>query len=81
MDPSKLIYKTNGLIGFENKLIVTKGDRFGEGRTGGMGLAGAHSSIWNDWPTGDLLYSTENFTQYSVIIYMGKESEREWVCV
>ena len=29
----------------------------------------------------DLLYSTENSSQYSVIIYVGKESEREqmWV--
>ena len=25
----------------------------------------------------DLLYSKENSTQYSVIIYVGKESERE----
>ena len=25
----------------------------------------------------DLLYSTGNSTQYSVIIYMGKESEKE----
>ena len=29
----------------------------------------------------DLLYSTGNATQYSVIIYMGKESEKEWICV
>ena len=29
----------------------------------------------------DLLYSTENSTQYSVKIYEGKESEREWMCV
>ena len=28
-----------------------------------------------------LLYSTENSTQYSVITYMGKESEEEWICV
>ena len=28
-----------------------------------------------------LLYSTENSTQYSVIIYVGKESEKEWLCV
>ena len=26
---------------------------------------------------GDLLYNTGNSTQYSVIIYVGKESERE----
>ena len=29
----------------------------------------------------DLLYSPGNSIQYSVIIYMGKESEKEWVCV
>jgi len=28
-----------------------------------------------------LLYSTENATQYSVMIHTGKESEKEWVCV
>ena len=28
----------------------------------------------------DLLCSPENSTQYSAIIYMGKEYEREWVC-
>ena len=34
------------------------------------------------WANGDLLYSTESSTKYSVIIYMGKESEREWdVCI
>ena len=39
--------------------------------------------VWNEvmhlanW---DLLYSTGNSTQYSVIIYMGKESEKEWIC-
>ena len=27
-----------------------------------------------------LLYSTENATQKSMIIHMGKESEREWMC-
>ena len=31
--------------------------------------------------SGDLLCSTENCTQYSVIIYVGKESERQWICV
>ena len=27
---------------------------------------------------GDLLSSTGNVTQYSVMVYVGKESEREW---
>jgi len=30
---------------------------------------------------GNILYSTDNSTQYSVIIYVGRESEREWICV
>ena len=30
---------------------------------------------------GDLMQSTENTTQYSVRLYVGKESEREWICV
>ena len=28
-----------------------------------------------------LQHSTGNSTQYSVIIYVGKESEREWMCL
>ena len=36
--------------------------------------------IWNDRLM-ETCYSTENFTQYSVIIYVGKESKREWICV
>ena len=27
----------------------------------------------------DLLYSTGNYTQYFVITYKGKESEKEWI--
>ena len=29
----------------------------------------------------DLLYSTGNYSQYFVITYTGKESEKEYVCV
>ena len=29
----------------------------------------------------NLLYSTENPTQYSVMTYMGKESKKEWIYV
>ena len=63
--------------------MVTKGDRCG-------GLGGM------DWEFGFgictlrymeqsanvyLKYNTENSTKYSVIIYVEKESEREWICV
>ena len=27
------------------------------------------------------MYSTGNFTQYSVMTYMGKESKKEWIYV
>ena len=30
---------------------------------------------------GDLLYNTGKSIQYSVVIDMGKESEKEWICV
>ena len=29
----------------------------------------------------DLMYSTGNSTQYFLITYMGKESEKEWIYV
>ena len=29
----------------------------------------------------DLLYSTGNFTQYSVMAYMGKQSKKDWINV
>ena len=31
--------------------------------------------------SGFLWYSTGNSSQYSVMVYVGKESEREWICV
>ena len=58
-----------------------RGQVVGEGRIGGLGLAYAHCGIWNDWPMGDLLYFTGNSTQHSVIIYMGKQSEKERMCI
>ena len=63
--------------------MVTKGGGWGGGEewTGGLGLAYAHCGIRNDWTMGTCYNSTENATQYYVIIYEGKESEREWMCV
>ena len=29
----------------------------------------------------DLMYSTENYIQYSVMTYIGKESEKQWIHV
>ena len=45
----------------------------------GFGISVIHAMERID--NGDLLCSTENSTQYSVVIHVGKESEREWICV
>ena len=38
--------------------------------------------LYMEWMiNGDQLYSTGKSTQCSVITYMGKESEKEWMCV
>ena len=61
--------------------MVTQRGR-GEGWTGGFVLACAHCGIWNDdWSMGTCCRAQGTSTQYSVIIYMGKESEREQMCV
>ena len=35
-----------------------------------------HSGVWSGWPMG-----TCHVAQGSVIIYIGKEPEKEWMCV
>ena len=85
--PSKKGYKwtylqnRNRLRDFENKLMVTKGDR-------GWGMGwGVGTGICSPWyierlAKGDLPYKTGNSTQYSMVISMGKEYEKEWtVCI
>ena len=71
----------NRLRDFENKLMVTKGDR-------GWGMGwGVGTGICSPWyierlAKGDLPYKTGNSTQYSMVISMGKEYEKEWtVCI
>ena len=67
----------NRLTDFE-KFMVTKGDS-GRGLTGmDGGFETDICSIWNDWST-DLLCSVGNSTHYSVIIYLGKESENGYM--
>ena len=41
-----------------------------------MGLTYTHCYIQNKE---GLLHSTGNSTQYSIIVYMGKETEKEWI--
>ena len=59
-----------------------------EKRGGGADVAGGrgknrggNQAILEGLATGDLLCSTGKPTQYSAIIYVGKESEQEWMCV
>ena len=59
--------------------MVTKGDRWGWGiRLWDWHM---HTEVYGIIGQQGLLYSTNNSTQYYVIIYVGKESEREWICV
>ena len=48
-----------------------------------MGAGGwpVHTTVYGMNDQGDLLSSTGNSTQYSVTTYMGKDYEKEWVCV
>ena len=63
------------------KLMVTKGDRW-EGEMDWEFWIVMCTLLYMEWmANGDLLYSTENSAQYSVITHMGKESEKEWIRV
>ena len=59
------------------KLMVTKGDRWWGGIEWGFGIGICTVLYMEKCIDRDLLYSTANSTQYSVTIYMGKESEKE----
>ena len=58
-----------------------RGQVVGEGWTRGFGIGIFALRYMELLAIGDMLYITEKYTQYSVIIYVGKESEREWICV
>ena len=68
-----------------HRLCETYG--YGRGQVGpdkdGLGVGiGIFIQLYMEWlANGDLLYSTGNSTQYSVIIYVRKESESEWMYV
>ena len=67
----------NGIRHVENKCRVTKGKEVGREKLGDLDWH-IHTNIYKII-NNDLLYSTGNFTQYSVIAYMGKESIKEWL--
>ena len=61
--------------------MVTKEDALG----GGINLEvriDIYTLIHMEWISNkNLLYSTGKSTQYSVVTYMGKEPEKEWMCI
>ena len=62
-------------------LMVTKGERWREGLDWGVRTGICTLLYVQQMVNGELLYRTGNSTQYSVITYMEKESEKEWMCV
>ena len=72
----------NGLTDFESRLTVAKRERWERGGTDREFGIDIYTLLYMEWIVNrDLLYSTGNSTQYSVITYMGKESEKGWIYV
>ena len=64
--------------------MVTKAERSGEEINQEFGINRYTPLYIKQVTNKDLLYSTENYTQYLVITYKGKESERRiyiYVCI
>ena len=70
--------KQNRVTEVENKLMVTRGEG-GSDKLENWDLH-VHTTIYKI-TNKDLLYSSGNSTQYSVMAYMGKESKREWIYI
>ena len=62
--------------------MLTKGDMWGwvGGLDWDFGIGICTLRYMEQLANRDLIYSSENFNQYSVMIYVGKESEREEIC-
>ena len=72
-----LFTNRNRLTDIENKLMVTKGEMWRGGINQELGIK-IYTLLYIKWIIKkDLLYSTGNSTQYSVITYIRKESEKE----
>ena len=72
--------QTNRLTDFENKLMVPKVRCWGRN---GMGLQNQNVNTVVNGMTGQQgpAVHIRNSTQQFVIIYMGKGSKKEWMCV
>ena len=79
-DTNEIIRRTEIDSDFE-KLVVMKGDRCRGRLDWGFGIGIGTLGYVELLANGDWLYNTENSPQYSVIIYVGRKSEREWICV
>ena len=66
---------------FKTSLWLPKGTNRGKGRTRSLGLAYG-TLLCMEWMSKGTCYlAPEHSTQYSVITYTGKESEKEWISV
>ena len=76
MGMNRSLYRANNVSVYQNVFISDKGGACSQ-------LKKKRKKILyiKEIPNKDLLYSTRNSTQYSVIIYMGKDSTKEWICV
>ena len=79
-DTNELIYKTETHIDVEKKLMVSKCEMcWGEGINQELRI---NTLLYISYIINKgLLYNTRNSTQYSLIIFMGKESEKGLVYV
>ena len=81
-DTSELIYKTGtDSWTLKTNLWLPKGKGWRGGINQEFGINIYTPLYIKQIINKDLLYSPGNSTQYSVIIYMGKESEKEWIYV
>ena len=79
--PHELIYKTKRLTDLENELMVARGNKNGEGIARKFGMA-MYTLLYLKWITNkDLLYSTWNFAQCYVAVWMDGKFAGEWMHV
>ena len=71
----------NSLTDFKNKLMVTEGQRSRERDKPAFGGLHIHSTIHKTDSQLGPTVSTGNSTQYSVITYLGNDSEKEWIYI
>ena len=73
------LWNRNRLTDIEKKLMVTKGERGWGGIYQEFGISRCKLLYIKQVNNKDLLYSTGNYIQYSVINHNGKEYENEYI--